>query len=365
MNEETERWRANLQGEVDASAVYKALAQSEPDPNRAAVYTRLAAVEAAHAEFWRAKLRSGAVADEARPRLHARMVAWAAQRLGAKRVLPLIATLEQRGAADYAAQSDALAAGLAAEEAGHAQELAALTGEAQHATPHRERHSRASANALRAAVLGANDGLVSNFCLVMGMAGAAPSGRVVLLAGLAGLVAGALSMAIGEWLSVANAREQSQRELRLEANEIAADPNSEKAELTLIYQSKGISAEQAVLLADAFFARPETALEALAREELGLDPGDPGGSPAEAALASFCLFALGAAIPIAPYLAGAGALAPAWSFALSALALVGIGALTSIFNGRGVAYSAARQVAFGAAAAAVTFFAGRLVGGVV
>jgi VIT1/CCC1 family predicted Fe2+/Mn2+ transporter len=210
--------------------------------------------------------------------------------------------------------------------------------------------------------LGANDGLVSNLSLVMGVAGAAASSRSILLTGLAGLVAGACSMAMGEWLSVTSARELSQRQIDIEADELARVPEEEKEEMILIYQAKGLSPAEARELAERLMTNKETALDTLVREELGIDPNELGGSPWVAAAASFGLFALGAIFPVLPYFWLAGRPALLASLMAGGLALVVIGAGTSLFTGRGLSISALRQLLIGFAAAGVTYAIGHLVG---
>ena len=224
------------------------------------------------------------------------------------------------------------------------------------------RHRAAGGNALRAAVLGANDGLVSNLSLVMGVAGATVPDRTVLLTGVAGLVAGACSMAMGEWLSVNSSRELYQSQIATEAQELEAVPDEEKEEIVLIYQAKGLSEAEARALADRLMADEKTALDTLVREELGIDPEELGGSAWAAAASSFCLFSIGAAFPVVPYLFLHGESAVLGSLAASAVALAAIGAGTSLFTGRNAAFSAVRQLAVGLLAAGATWGIGRLVG---
>ncbi|MGE5565318.1 MAG: VIT1/CCC1 transporter family protein [Parcubacteria group bacterium] len=364
---ELRRWEGNLQKERDGAAVYAALAQSEKDPNLARVYAKLAAVEEAHAEFWKRRIiDAGHYPPEKPPGLRSRMLVFMARRFGAATALPIIAAGEARDSGAYAGQPEALAAGLAADEQGHARVLRAATtghGLAGSEVARIEgRHRSGGGNALRAAVLGANDGLVSNLCLVMGVAGAAASERVVLLTGLAGLVAGACSMAMGEWLSVNSSRELYQSQIAAEAEELAQSPDEEKAELALIYQAKGLDEAQAKALADRLLSDTTTALETLTREELGIDPKELGGSPWTAAGSSFVLFAIGAIFPIVPYFFLKSQTAFVSSLVLSGVALAAIGAGTSLFTGRGAVFSAIRQLLIGLAAAAVTYGAGALVG---
>ncbi|MGH7124302.1 MAG: VIT1/CCC1 transporter family protein, partial [Stellaceae bacterium] len=214
----------------------------------------------------------------------------------------------------------------------------------------------------RAAVLGANDGLVSNLSLVMGVLGADVSEHTVLLTGLAGLVAGASSMAMGEWLSVTNARELFESQVATEAQELEQNPAEEQQELALIYQAKGLGEEEARSLAQRLLADRKSALDTLVREELGLDPDELGGSPYVAAGTSFGLFAVGAIFPVFPYFFLIGPAAVAASLGLAGVALAVIGVATSVFTGRGVAFSALRQLAIGYVAAGITFGIGKLVG---
>jgi VIT1/CCC1 family predicted Fe2+/Mn2+ transporter len=211
-------------------------------------------------------------------------------------------------------------------------------------------------------VLGANDGLVSNLSLVAGVAGASANSRTLLVTGLAGLVAGACSMAMGEWLSVNSARELYQQQIATESAELEQSPDEEKEELILIYQAKGLPEDQAKRLADQLMSNKDTALDTLVREELGIDPEDLGGSAWMAALSSFCLFTVGALFPLFGPVFFSGDKALIASLASSGVALFGIGAGTSLFTGRGLAFSGIRQLAIGFAAAGVTFGIGKLIG---
>ena len=367
-DQDIRRYRINLQGEVDGAALYGALARSEPDPHLSEVYRKLASIEAAHGEFWRGRLaKAGAAPGTPRPSPRARVMGWLAHRFGAAFVLPTVSAAEARDSTTYDDQPDAVAAGLPRDERSHRRIVQAVEassgGLSGSAIASLEgRHRGVTGNSLRAAVLGANDGLVSNLSLVMGVAGAVGGGRTTLLAGLAGLVAGSCSMAMGEWLSVNSSRELAQRQIAAESDELDNAPEEEKEELVLIYQAKGLPEDQAKALAERLLSNKETALDTLAREELGIDPTELGGSAWQAAAASFLLFAAGAAFPVAPYFFLQGLPAAVAALAVSGLAMGGIGAATSLFTGRGVLFSAARQLAIGYLAAAVTFGVGRLVG---
>jgi VIT1/CCC1 family predicted Fe2+/Mn2+ transporter len=368
-NDDVRRYRTNLQGEIDGAAIYAALAKAEADPNLAKVYGKLAAVESAHAQFWRDHLdQRGVHGLTLSPSFRARSLAWLARRFGPSFVLPAIAAGEARDIDAYDNQPEAVAAGLPTDERSHARLIGAaadsgrgLSGPSV-ATLEGRHSSAAGGNSLRAAVLGANDGLVSNLSLVMGVAGAATSAHTILLTGIAGLVAGACSMAMGEWLSVNSARELYQKQIDTEAMELEQAPEEEKEELVLIYQAKGLPQTEAKALAERLLGDKKTALDTLAREELGIDPDELGGSAWQAGAASFVLFAFGAAFPVAPYLVLSGWPALLTSLGLSGLVLLGIGTATSLFTGRGMLFSASRQLVIGYAAAAITFSIGRLVG---
>ena len=363
------RYRANLQGEVDSAALYRALAQAEPDPRLKEVYGRLAAVEEGHAEFWRKQLdRIGAHAQRLGLGWRTRALAWLARRFGPQFVLPTVNTLEQRDVGQYDQQSEAVAGGLPAAERSHARIVQAIEsstpGGLQGSALARleGRHRAMGGNALRAAVLGANDGLVSNLSLVMGVAGAAVNEKTILLTGLAGLVAGACSMAMGEWLSVNSARELAQKQIAIEKSELEYAPEEEIEEIALIYEAKGLPRAQAEALAREMMANKDTALDTLVREELGIDPDELGGSAWTAAISSFLLFSVGAVFPVAPFLFLQGRIAVIASLVASGVALALIGAGTSLFTGRGIAFSAFRQLVIGYVAAAITYAIGMLAG---
>lgn len=362
------RYRENLQGEIDGASLYRALAEAETDPKLAEVYRRLAAVEDSHAEYWRKQLvKLGAHVPGLKPGFRTRALAFLARRFGPAFVLPAINTLEQTDSGVYDKQPEAVAGGLPQAERSHARILSVIadgkTGLAGGAIARLEgRHRAMGGNALRASVLGANDGLVSNLSLVMGVAGAEASSGSLLLTGLAGLVAGACSMAMGEWLSVNSSRELYSKQVATEAMELEEVPEEEKEELVLIYQAKGLGEAEARALADRLLSDKSTALDTLVREELGFDPEELGGSAWGAAGASFVLFAAGAIFPVAPYFFLEGVPALFASLAASGIALVLIGAGTSLFTGRGALFSAMRQLVIGFAAAGITYGIGHFVG---
>ena len=218
-------------------------------------------------------------------------------------------------------------------------------------------------NALRAAVLGANDGLVSNFSLVMGVAGASVGNGPVVVAGIAGLLAGSLSMALGEWLSVQSSRELYANQIAIEAAQLEAFPEHEEEELRVIYEAKGLGADEARRLAHRILSGDRAgALDTIAREELGINPDDLGGSAWTAAVTSFVLFATGAIVPLVPFLVGSGFGAIAVSAALSGAALFLLGAAITRMTGREPLRAGLRQLGFGLAAAAITYGIGALLG---
>lgn len=301
-----------------------------------------------------------------RPDFRSRVLAWLARRMGPSAVLPTLISFENTNKAKYAAIPEAR--GMASDEHNHMRmlrevvkgmhgglegsELATLEG----------RHRAAGGNALRAAVLGANDGLVSNLSLVMGVAGAELNNHAILITGLAGLLAGAFSMALGEWLSVQSSRELYQHQINIEAHELETHPEEEAEELALIYEARGLSPAEARRMANRIVEDKEGALDTLVREELSVDPTELGGSAWEAAITSFLLFSVGAIIPVLAFFFTSGTQAVITSMVLSGLGLFVIGAGITLFTGRPILFSGMRQVLFGLAAAVVTFTIGRLIG---
>ncbi len=360
-----DRWRANLQGEVDGAHLYRAMAANAGDPRLAELYGSLAGAEERHAGLWQDRLRAAGVAGVAAPSWRARLVGFVARRFGAGLVAPMVASAERQSRAMYDDQPEAAGTTLAADERSHARILHQVTGGASGAMLSRfeGRHRSLDGNALRAAVLGANDGLVSNLSLVMGVAGATEGNHPVVVAGIAGLLAGSLSMALGEWLSVQSAREMYANQIAIEAEELEAFPAEEEEELRLIYEAKGIDPDTASRLAHKIVTGDRAvALDTMSREELGVDPGELGGSAWVAAVTSFLLFALGAIIPLIPFLTGSGTWAILVSAGLSAVALFALGAAITVMTGRQPLMAGLRQVAFGLVAAAITFGIGALLG---
>ena len=353
--------------ERSSALLYEALADIEKDARIAEVYRRIAKTEMHHAEKWAAQaIEDDITLQEFKPSWRIRTLIRLAKRFGPQMILPAIQKAEQTGSADYARMENDM--GMGAEEQSHARLLTQITKSVRGGisggvlAQMEGRHRSAGGNALRAAVLGANDGLVSNLSLVMGVAGATLAGKGVLIAGLAGLLAGAISMALGEWLSVQSSRELYGHQIATEKEEIENAPEEEAEELALIYESRGLPPENARSLAKQILSNKDTALDTLAREELGINPDELGGSAWEAAITSFILFALGAILPVAPFLFTSGMPAVFFSIGLSVIGLFVLGAVITLFTGRSILYSGFRMVLFGLIAAAVTFGIGRLIG---
>lgn len=360
------RWRELLASERDAEAMYSSLAASEQGERRA-IFEELASIERRHAAHWESKLREAGepVPSPGRPSLRTRLIGVAARRLSTQAVLPMIERAERADAGMYDADPDA-APGMAGDERGHARTLAKLI-EGGKPDPRLQIAKRESwhrgdrSGALRAGVFGVSDGLVSNTALVMGFAGSGSSRSAILLAGVAGLLAGSFSMAAGEYVSMSSQREMYEREISLEAQELEENPEEEHAELVLLYRAKGLARSEAEQVADRVMADHAVALDTLAREELGLDP-DSLGSPWSAAFSSLLAFAAGAFVVVLPYLIGSGTAALVTAIVLFALALFAVGAGIGVLNGRSGLRSGLRQVVVGVLAAGITFVIGHAIG---
>jgi VIT1/CCC1 family predicted Fe2+/Mn2+ transporter len=378
----------NLKLERDAIVLYDALAGMEKDQRRADAFRWIAGNERRHADIWAARLTElgATVPPPGAPRLRVRFIILAARLLGTSAVSDLVKALEGDEEDAYQAQGATPdIASIAADEREHAQVWDSLKGGAAAVTVgeagrdgveiarrassaaevgQRERWHRAGGRSgtLRAIIFGVSDGLVSNLSLVMGVAGAASGNPgFVLLAGIAGLLAGAFSMAAGEYISMQSQRELFERQIALERAEMEAMPEEEEAELAASYRSKGFAPDEAARIAHRIFEDPETALDMLVREELGLDP-DELGSPWGAAGGSFVAFAVGAVIPVIPYLFGGGQAVLFVSLGLSLVALFAVGAAVSLLTGRGAVFSGLRQLGIGLAAALVTYAIGSVIG---
>lgn len=343
------RFLANLRIERDNAALYERLADLAGDERKQRAYRRIALAETANAAFWEAQLHAMHIAvPKYEVGIRVRVLSWFARRFGTEFVMPTVVRLEHADHVEPSVDRKQLR--------NHFAESAPLRNA--------RRDSRGqSGNTLRAAVLGANDGLVSNVSLVMGMAGASGNDKAVLTAGIAGLVAGACSMALGEWLSVNSSREFYQAQIAVRAERLAVAPEDGARSIAGIYRDKGLEPHVADTVAEHLSETPRAALDTLVREDLGIDPEDLGGSAYSAAISSFCMFALGAAFPVAPYLSLGGHAAMFASLGATAFALALIGIGTSLFTGRSVVFSIARQLGITAAAASITYAVGHVIGG--
>jgi VIT1/CCC1 family predicted Fe2+/Mn2+ transporter len=364
-----------LTSERRSAALYAGLAEGATGERRE-IFAELANVERKHAEHWAGKLTElgESVPGVGRPDPRTRMLSWLARRFSADAVLPYVERAEHADAGLYQHDPAATAA-MAVDERSHARVLTRLRNrgadEANHgvygddpkAIIRREHWHRGDrSGALRAAVFGVNDGLVSNTSLVMGFAGSGAAHMVILFAGLAGLLAGAFSMAAGEYISMRSQREAYEREISLEAEELREDPAAEAEELALIYRAKGLDAEEAERVAATIMKDRDAALDTMAREELGLNPDDLG-SPWAAAISSLLAFSVGAVVVVIPYLFGSGLAALVAAIALACLALFAVGATIGLLNGRTPMRAGIRQLLVGGAAALLVFGIGHLIGG--
>lgn len=374
MSDDPRRFLRYLDAERNASLLYRALAESTDGEQREALL-ELADVEDKHAQHWVDKLTAYGVDIPPAPTVLNADDEQLVRRARSLGLVSVLDTLEQNEGADagmYDDEPEALPT-MPSDEREHADVFRALKGGEPERFPHRERptkggepwHRTDKSGSVRAAVFGVSDGLVSNTALVMGFAGASLGGAiensVVLFAGLAGLLAGAFSMAAGEYVSMASQRDLFKREIDLERQELLEKPEEERLELELIYRAKGLPREQARAVADQIMKDPEIALDTLAREELGLDPGELG-SAWKAAVSSFLSFAIGASVVVVPYALFSGMTAFVLAVVLALVSLIVVGGLVGYQSGRGVVFSAGRQVLWGVGAAAVTYLVGSLVG---
>ncbi|HEU4709670.1 MAG TPA: VIT1/CCC1 transporter family protein [Methylophilaceae bacterium] len=342
MQHELECWRE----EKRSAYLYAVVSSSEKDPVRQQLFSRLAQEADSQADIWAQTLRQqGMQLPSYEPELRTRIVACLIRKLGPQRIKPVLAAIKIRGLSIYSSQRL---------PSYHAKPTSVDEVGARH-------QGVGSGGGLRAAVFGANDGLVSTVCLVMGVAGAAVSYSTILLTGVAGLLAGAFSMAAGEYVSMRSQREMFEYQIGLERAELARYPEEEAEELALIYIARGMHEDEAKTLAKRMISDPEMGLDTLAREELGLNP-DELGSPWMAAISSFLAFSVGGVVPLLPYLLGVEQYALKLSIVLTALALFGVGAALSLFTGRNAWGGGLRMLLIGSSAGAMTYFIGSLLG---
>lgn len=356
----------NIQTEVDASYLYALLAENEEDPNIAGIFRQMSEIEKSHAVAFLKKMQM----DETHmpdPSVRARILKTIGKVIGYDYVLGALLDTEKSLSSSILRSRKKQHQQESLSDTAHVTILKNILSSKTQLSGtslarFEKRHRSVGGNALRAAVMGGNDGLVSNFSLIMGIAGATNGRKEVLLAGIAGMLAGALSMALGEWISVKSSQELNENQMELEMEELEVNPEGEEKELAIIYMTKGIPEEQALKMASVSIADKEHAHQILIREELGINPDEMEGSAWEAAITSFLLFTVGAIIPLIPFFFEGGMRAVWMSTLLSAAGLFLIGSAITLFTNKNVWYSGFRQVFFGIAAAAVTFGIGRIIG---
>lgn len=356
-----------VQTEIDAWFLYAKLAEHEEDSALKEVFSQMSEIELSHARAFAEN--NGIDLDKiCHPSWRAKTINSIGKIFGYDYVLGALMDTEKNLADAVITKKKRHNLKLSGNEDSHVKILRSILDNDTRIAGHQlsrfeKRHRSVGGNAIRAAVLGGNDGLVSNFSLVMGIAGATTGGQQgVLLAGMAGLLAGALSMALGEWISVKSSQELYENQMQLELEELETNPEGERKELKLIYMAKGIPEEEATRIVDELMADTKLAHSILVKEELGINAEELKGSAMEAALSSFFLFAIGAIIPVIPFFFWSGLTAILLSTCFSAFGLFLIGAAITLFTGRNVLFSGFRQVIFGLAAAAITFGIGKLIG---
>ena len=305
---DAKRYRNFLKSEIEAASIYKILSRFETDLERSEIFEQLSQSEIRHAKHWNQKLGNNPtniILQTNTPKLiYIRLIC---SIFGTNKMLPWLARIESKEIGAYIGEIDGQE--LLADEKDHARILSKMalgSGNSQIITESWHKHG--NSGSVRAAVLGVNDGLVSNFCLMMGVAGGtagSDSPDLIVLAGIAALIAGSLSMATGEYISVRSQREIYEYQIETERAELEKWPEEEKEELVLIYRAKGLEEELARKVASAVMANPASALDTMAREELGLNPENLG-SPWKASISSLLAFSLGAAIPVIPVLFSTG-----------------------------------------------------------
>ena len=356
-----QRYRRYLKNELEAVQLYRDLAGVEKNEERAGLFRRLAQAEMRHVRIWSRKLGlEDQSPDDYRRTLRVIVLRTVARVLGTRAVMPMILKSEAADASTY--REDPEATNIVQEEIEHFNVLGRLAGRPDHTQilSLERRHYSGTVN-VRAGVLGFNDGLLSNLSLVMGVAGATSDPNFIVIAGISGLLAGAFSMAAGEYVSVRAQRDVYEREIEVERAELEEMPKEEMQELAFIYQRKGFTRQEARAVAERIISNPEVALATLAREELGLDPSQLG-YPWMAAISSFLAFGLGAVIPLLPNLFAEGFLALMLTIAVSGVATVGIGVLLGIITGKNPLWGGGRMLLAGTIAAGVTYGIGSAIG---
>jgi VIT1/CCC1 family predicted Fe2+/Mn2+ transporter len=356
----------SLQTEIDACYLYSVLAKNEQDEAIANVFRQMSEIEQSHAEAF-ARRENISIENLIKPSWRAKTLNLIGKIFSYDYVLGALMDTEKSLSNAIIKTKEKNKLELTGSETNHVKILWSIlendkniSGE-QHAR-FETRHRSVGGNAIRAAVLGGNDGLSSNFSLIMGVAGATAGEKGVLLAGIAGLLGGSLSMALGEWVSVKSSQELYENQMAIEMDELETNPEGEQKELALIYIAKGIPEAQAHEMAAEIMKDKTHAHAVLVKEELGINADELKGSATEAAAYSFVMFSIGAFIPVVPFLFSSGVHAIVLSVILSAIGLFLIGAAITLFTGKNVWYSGFRQMIFGLAAATITFGIGKLIG---
>jgi vacuolar iron transporter family protein len=355
-----------IQTEIDASYLYKKLAQNESDPTFVHVFEQMSEIELEHASVFAKKYNLNFDSIN-HPSFRARTLNLIGRIFGYDYVFGVLMNTEKQLANAVVSTKNRHQMEITGTETNHVKILKSLLENQENININQvsrleKKHRTIGGNSIRAAVLGGNDGLVSNFSLVMGVAGATNGGNEVLITGLAGLLAGALSMSLGEWISVKSSQELYENQMDVEMEELESNPEGERKELALIYIAKGIPFERAHEMASEIIQDKNLAHEILVKEELGINSEELNGSAMEAAVSSFILFAIGAFLPVYPFMFLKGYSAIYLSVFSSVVGLFLIGGAITLFTGKNVWYSGFRQVLFGLIAAGITFFIGKLIG---
>ena len=351
MNTHPSQALAGWNEEKRSAWLYRIVSDAECGTPRQILFLELAHAADGQAALWEAEMRKLGMPPPAafKPNLRTRLVAQLIPRLGVRPLKGILAAMKVRGMSLYQTATTP-----------HSQPSAS-NPENTLGQVRKEKHKNVSNGNLRAAVFGINDGLISNASLILGIAGAGAGAGMILLSGVAGLLAGAFSMAAGEYISMRSQREFHEYQIGLEREELNQYPEEEAAELALIYQAKGVSREEAQRLAQALIADPDRALDTLAREELGLNP-DELGSPWTAAISSFLAFSVGALLPVLPYLLLSGPTAFYGVLLVTGISLFGVGAALSLFTGRNAWMGGGRMLLIGAGAGIASWFIGKGLG---
>ena len=338
---ELESWHEEKQ----SAYLYRIVSDAESGTTRQILFLELAQAAEKQAGLWLQEMKKAGIAPPAdyRPDRRTRVVGQLIRWFGPRRMRGILAAMKVRGMSLYSQAPVGHAIPTQLSEVG------------------RRHRNAGSGGSLRAGVFGVNDGLISNASLILGVAGATGNSSAVLLAGIAGLLAGAFSMAAGEYISMRSQREMFEYQIGMERAELEQYPQEEAAELALIFAAKGMTQDEARSLANKLIADPDRALDTLAREELGLNPDDLG-SPWGAAIASFMAFAAGAIVPLLPFLFAKGGEALVIAIAFTGIALFVVGAALSLFTGRNAWLGGLRMLTIGGAAGAGTYIIGKALG---